>query len=197
MRTLIAALALATLAPAMAQAQAQAQAQGGTAYIPKAVELPGLTPAEATANAIWSLRGALNVAALQCQFSPYLRIVGRYNAMIHQHSRELERARLVLGKYFLRVSGRGGANAFDHYNTVMFQSYSTLDAQFDFCDRAGIVGRDAVVQPIGQLGMIAVDEVTRLRASLSPQYDAPVALAALDPLIAAVPLDEATGRRRR
>lgn len=159
--------------------QLPATAQTGTAYVPKAIELPGLTPAEATANAIWSLRGAMNVAALQCQFSPFLRIVPRYNSMIRQHAQELERARAALGRYFVRKNGsaRGGANAFDHYNTVMFQSYSTLDAQYSFCDRAAIAGRDALVQPVGRLGQIAVGEVAALRTSLTPlieQFVTPV-----------------------
>ena len=192
MRILIAALSLAALDPT-------ADAQTGTAYIPKAIELPGLTQTEATANAIWSLRGALNVAALQCQFSPYLRIVKRYNSMIHQHSRELERARLTLAKYFTRTNGPGkrGADAFDHYNTVMFQSYSTLDAQYGLCERAALAGRDALSQPVGRLGAIALDEVTGLRASLTPEGATSVPVATLDPVIAEVPLDEDTGRRRR
>jgi hypothetical protein len=32
--------------------------------------MPGATPAELDAALVWSLRSALNVAALQCQFEP-------------------------------------------------------------------------------------------------------------------------------
>lgn len=176
-----------------------ATAQTGTAYIPKVIELPGLTPAEATANAVWNLRGAMNVAALQCQFSPFLRIVGRYNAIIRQHARELESARATLGKYFVRKNGnaRGGANAFDHYNTVMFQSYSTLDAQYGFCNQAATVGRDALVQPIGQLGLIARDEVAALRTSLTPVIEQFVPLAQVPIEGAAMPEPICVDKRGR
>ncbi len=37
--------------------------------------LPGATPAEYRSGLLWNLRAGLNVAALQCQFSPYLRTV--------------------------------------------------------------------------------------------------------------------------
>jgi len=191
--TLAFTLALFTLAIPLPTA-----AQTGTVYVPKAVELPQLTPAEAKANAIWSLRGAMNVAALQCQFSPFLRIVPRYNSMIRQHSLELDRARSTLSRYFARQNGpRGGANAFDHYNTVMFQSYSTLDAQFGFCDQAAIAGRDALVQPVGHLGEIAPAEVTALRGSLTPETDKFIPLAQVPIEGAALPEERCVDKRGR
>ena len=51
--------------------------------------LPGATPAEYRAHLLWNLRSGLNVAALQCQFSPYLRAVDNYNALLAHHAREL------------------------------------------------------------------------------------------------------------
>ena len=52
----------------------------------------GATPAEYRAHLLWNLRAGLNVAALQCQFSPYLRTVANYNAILAHHSRELAAA---------------------------------------------------------------------------------------------------------
>ncbi len=46
---------------------------------PKAVKMRPMTPSETDANAVWSTRAALNIAALQCQFSPYLATVRNYN----------------------------------------------------------------------------------------------------------------------
>jgi hypothetical protein len=43
------------------------------------VKIENATPTEQEAHALWSLRAALNVAALQCQFSPFLATVRNYN----------------------------------------------------------------------------------------------------------------------
>src|SRR3982751_5979494 len=67
--------------------------------------LPGATPAEYRAHLLWNLRSGLNVAALQCQFSPYLRTVGNYNALLAHHNRELAAAYTTLEGYFRRVGG--------------------------------------------------------------------------------------------
>ncbi len=156
-----------------------AAAQTGGVYIPKAIELPGTSAAEATANQIWSLRAALNVAALQCQFSPFLRTVPRYNMLIKQHSKELARAQAGVQGYFRRTGGKAGASAFDRYNTRLYQSYATLDAQYAFCGAASEAAREVLVQPIGRLGEIAQGEVTDIRGSLTPVVADPVVLADL------------------
>ena len=48
--------------------------------------VPGATPAEYRAHLLWNLRAGLNVAALQCQFSPFLRSVDNYNSLLAHHS---------------------------------------------------------------------------------------------------------------
>src|SRR4051794_21291246 len=48
--------------------------------------LPGATPAEYRASLLWNMRAGLNVAALQCQFSPFLRVVQNYNGILNHHS---------------------------------------------------------------------------------------------------------------
>lgn len=153
-----------------------ALAQTGAAYIPQTVPLPGARPPEIGANQIWSLRAALNVAALQCQFSPFLRTVPRYNAMIKQHAKEFGRAQAVLGAYFRRTGGPGAASALDRYNTRLYQSYTTLDAQLAFCNAASSAGRDVLLQPIGSLSAIAATEVALVRSALTPVIVPPITI---------------------
>lgn len=150
---------------------APAAAQRGV-YIPKEVELSGMSAAEAKAARVWNLRAALNVAALQCQFSPYLRTVDRYNGMLKQHAKELESVRVTLDKYF-RASGgpKEGPKGFDRYNTRVYQSYATLDAVPGFCAAASEAGRRVSMQPIGKLGEIADAEVARMRGAMTPVAD--------------------------
>ena len=177
------------------------------AYVPKAVDVPGLSAEEASAHQVWNMRAALNVAAIQCQFSPYLRTVTSYNSLLKQHSKEFAASSLAMEKFFKRSGGKGkagakaGMEAFDRYNTRTWQSYSTLDAQLPFCDAAARAARDALAQPIGKLGEIAADRVGAVRVSMTPLGDELAALryvSLTQPQLAlAIPCSDRDRRRGR
>ena len=135
------------------------------------IPLPGATPAEYRAHMLWNLRSGLNVAALQCQFSPYLRTVDTYNAVINNHSRELAAAYTALEGYFRRVGGRGGAGNFDRYSTQTYNNFSTLQAQYAFCQTAARIGKEALAAPRGELARFASERMRELRDSLIPTPD--------------------------
>jgi hypothetical protein len=154
------------------------------------IPLPGATPAEARAGLIWNLRSGLNVAALQCQFSPYLRTVDNYNAILAHHSRELAAAYAALEGYFRRVGGpRNGPRQFDAYSTQTYNNFSTLQAQVGFCQTASRIGKDVLGRPKGQFGAAAQARMRELRGSLRAVPDnyafvrmmVPLAPLALDP----------------
>jgi hypothetical protein len=129
---------------------------------------PNLNPAERTADAVWTMRAGLNVAALQCQFSPFLMTVPTYNAFLRQHSDELGAAFKAMNGHFVRVRGpKVGPRAFDTYATRTNQSWATFDAQYSFCEAAAMVGRRALAVPKGQFGKFAEAEIGSLRESLS------------------------------
>ncbi len=165
----------------------------GGFMVPKAVVLRAPTPAESQANAVWNVRAALNVAALQCQFSAFLATVKNYNDLLKHHGEELTRAQTMMLSHFRRYDGARAANSFDQYTTRTYNSYSTLDAQYRFCDAAGKVGREALAIPKGKLGAEAIRLSEETRGALSEQPLAP-ALAvvpmqplAIDPIIAVDP----------
>lgn len=133
--------------------------------------LRGATPAEYRAHLIWNLRSGLNVAALQCQFSPYLRTVDIYNAILAHHSRELASAYTSLEGYFRRTGGRNGPRQFDQYSTQTYNNFSTLQAQYAFCQTAARISREALAAPKGQLGQLATARMRELRNSLVPRDD--------------------------
>jgi hypothetical protein len=135
------------------------------------VPLPGATPAEARAGLIWNMRSGLNVAALQCQFSPYLRTVDNYNAILAHHSRELASAYTALEGYFRRVHGRTGPRRFDDYSTQTYNNFSTLQAQLGFCQTASRIGKDVLARPKGQFFTVAQARMRELRSSLRPVPD--------------------------
>src|SRR5436190_12408973 len=135
------------------------------------IALPGATPAEYRAHMLWNLRSGLNVAALQCQFSPFLRPVGNYNALLAHHNRELAAAYTVLEGYFRRVAGRNGPRQFDLYSTQTYNGFSAFNAQYGFCQTAAKIGREALATPKGQFGQLAANRMREFRASLRPMPD--------------------------
>lgn len=134
--------------------------------------IPGATPAEYEAHLLWNLRSGLNVAALQCQFSPWLRTVANYNAFLDHHAGELATAYEALTGYFNRLHGaREGPRKFDAYSTQTYNDYSTFRAQFGFCQTASEIGKQALATPKGQLQQVATNRMRELRGSLTPAYD--------------------------
>ncbi len=136
------------------------------------IAIPGATANEYRAHLVWNLRAGLNVAALQCQFSPYLRTVGNYNAILAHHSRELASAYQALEGYFGRVNGRTGPRRFDEYSTQTYNNFSTLQAQLGFCQTASRIGKDALARRKGELHQVAAARMRELRSSLVPAFDA-------------------------
>ena len=133
--------------------------------------LPGATPAELRAGIVWTLRAAMNVAALQCEFEPTLLTRPNYNAMLKDHKEELAAALDTLRDYFIRVNGkkrREGQLALDHFSTVIYSSFSTVSAQYTFCQTMSSIGRDVLYAPRGGLGDVALDRMRELHNSLVP-----------------------------
>lgn len=147
------------------------------------IPIPGATPAEYRAHLIWNLRAGLNVAALQCQFSPYLRAVDNYNGILAHHARELASAYTALEGYFRRVHGRTGPRRFDDYSTQTYNNFSTLQAQNGFCQAAAKIARTLLSARQGDFYTVGQQNLRELRASLTPAYDTylftrvPIALA--------------------
>jgi hypothetical protein len=137
------------------------------------IPVPGANPTEQRAALLWNLRAGLNVAALQCQFSPYLRAVDNYNGILAHHSEELASAYTTLNNYFKRVQGNPakGQKAFDDYTTMTYNNFSTLQAQLGFCQTASNIAKEALTQPKGQFHVTAQNRMRELRNSLVPAYD--------------------------
>jgi hypothetical protein len=135
--------------------------------VPRAVDLIKPTAAEARAHAVWTLRAALNVAALACQYSPFLRTVDNYNQMLRKHGAELTVAQSIMQGHFRRMQKAAGAAAFDRYNTRSYNSFSTLDAQYNFCWNAAQAGLALRVGDVGAMARLAETTVPQLRAALA------------------------------
>ena len=180
MKVLRGAVALAVMGAGMAAAPASAQfylkhydysgaaVRGDEPGL--AQPLPGATPEEVQAGLVWTMRSALNVAALQCQFEPTLLSVGNYNAMLLDHAGELKSSWDTLNKYFTRTTKtkREGQGALDQFGTRTYSSFATVSSQYGFCRTASSIGRDALFTPRGSLAALAQARLRELRNSLVP-----------------------------
>jgi hypothetical protein len=135
-----------------------------------ALPLAGATPAERRAGLVWTMRAALNVAALQCQFEPTLITVRSYNGILLDHGTELKGAFDTLNKYFLRTAKtkKLAQTQLDQYGTRTYSSFATVAAQRNFCETAHLIARDAVFTPRGKFGDLAEARMRELRNSLTP-----------------------------
>lgn len=139
--------------------------------VPAMVVLRATTKAEESAHAIWTLRAALNVAALQCQFSPFMRTVKNYNDVLRHHAREFTQAQTVMMGHFRRYDKARALNSFDQYTTKTYNSFSTLDAQYAFCETASVIGRDVLRLPRNSLEQAAprLNGIIRLSLGQPPE----------------------------
>jgi hypothetical protein len=128
--------------------------------------IPGATPAEYRSHLLWNLRAGLNVAALQCQFAPFLRSVDNYNGILAHHSAELASAYTTLNGYFKRVHGAKGQKLFDDYSTMTYNNFSPVAAQLGFCQVGSNIAKAALATPKGQLHSLAQRRMRELRNSL-------------------------------
>lgn len=127
------------------------------------------TAEEERANIAWAMRAGLNVAALQCQFSPLLRAVPHYNQILRHHSVELEKTRATLAAYFNRTHGRAnGVKAFDQFTTRTYNAFSTFYGQLGFCLTAAKIGRQVLGMPKGTFTEVSVGNLRELIGSLKP-----------------------------
>ncbi len=133
--------------------------------------MPKATDKEIKAHLLWNLRAGLNVAALQCQFSPALMTVRNYNEVLRQHSGELTSAYTSVSGYFKRTAGKTWQTALDQYTTRTYNGFSTLYAQLGFCETAGSIGREALSRRKGDLNLTAETRMREFRNSLVPAGD--------------------------
>jgi hypothetical protein len=176
------------LVPGLAALLAVAQAAPASAYLfwvqpnfaggPVSGDEPGIglpmpkaTPAELRAHMLWNMRAGLNVAALQCQFSPILQTVPNYNNLLRKDAEELNGAYKLISNYFKRTGGKAWQKALDQYTTRTYNGFSTMHAQLGFCETAADIGRESRKLSRGKLTQLAIDRMREFRNSLVPAGD--------------------------
>jgi hypothetical protein len=101
-----------------------------------------------SAQKIWNLRSALNVAALNCQNAEHAAILPAYASLLTRNKRELTAANKEVTKEFKGRYGSEGRHAQDNYMTQVYNYFALPPAQRQFCDvSTRIAGESLVVAP--------------------------------------------------
>ncbi len=114
---------------------------------------------ESREHTLWKLRSALNVAALQCQFDPSLKLIENYKLFLNSHKIILDEARSAL-------TARMGINAFDHYSTQQVNNFSSVDDQVIFCGKAAAAAAEANAAADSDLIKIAETRVPEMQIAV-------------------------------
>lgn len=129
----------------------------------EATPLPSvpLGPDLASPEAIWTLRSALNVAALAC---PERSIAERYNRLLKQHASLFADAYAAEQLRYQMLYGRTWQARQDREMTALYNRYANPTRNSGFCAAAAAVSADAIEVPEDKFGYFAAAALDRLNA---------------------------------
>ena len=116
----------------------------------------------ATPEAIWTLRSALNVAALAC---PDRRLAEHYNRLLKQHAGLFADAYAAEQLRYQKLHGRGWQARQDKDMTALYNRYANPDRSSGFCAAATRVSAEAVSVPDGKFGYFAASALERMNGN--------------------------------
>lgn len=127
-----------------------------------------LTPAQTT----WSVRSALNVAALNCLDPKYAQILPNYTSFLNANARKLSAVNQTVENEFKSNYGASYRRDRDTYMTRVYNYYSSPPARDNFCDAALLVSAEALAVPSAELDIFAQGALTRIEAAFEIFYSA-------------------------
>ncbi len=116
-----------------------------------------------SAQTVWNLRSAYNVAALNCQSATHMVMAERYGAFLKAHTRELSATNRALDSEFRQKYGPGYKDVRDRYMTQVYNYFAMPPVLPRFCEAAYNVSTALATVPAGGLDVAA--------ATLLPQLE--------------------------
>jgi hypothetical protein len=118
-----------------------------------------------SAQEVWQLRSALNVAALACGRNGGVDIGPRYNAMLRQHQTLLTQAYLAEEARYKAKYGRKWQTIQDREATSLYNRYANHPNPRIYCKEANEISRDAERVESNDFARFAAAALLRLEAS--------------------------------
>lgn len=120
----------------------------------------GLTSTEA----VWNLRSAYNVAALNCQNAQHAPILAGYSDFLNNHKRTLRSANKDLDKKYRADNGSSYIRARESYQTQVYNYFALPPVMPAFCDAAVVLAQDLQAVPPGELETFAPGLLGKIEA---------------------------------
>lgn len=125
-----------------------------------------------SAQAVWNLRSAFNVAALNCTEVEYGAILEGYKSFLKVHDKSLDRADADLKKTFTGAFGKTGTRQRETYQTQVYNFFAVPPVKKPFCDAAMQIAAEIALVPAGQLEGYAPQGVAKFEAPFMAFFDA-------------------------
>ncbi len=117
-----------------------------------------------SAQTVWNLRSAYNVAALNCQTPAHAAMAANYGAFLKSHARELSATNRTLDSEFRQKYGPGFKDVRDRYMTQVYNYFAMPPVLPRFCDAAFNVSTALTTVPVGGLDVAAANLLPQLES---------------------------------
>ena len=125
-----------------------------------------------TAQAVWNLRSAYNVAALNCIEPEYAPILAGYKDFLKVHDKSLDKANADLTKNFNGAFGKSGARERETYQTQVYNFFAVPPVKATFCGAAMQIATEIAAVPAGQLEGYAPQGLAKIEAPFMEFFNA-------------------------
>ena len=117
-----------------------------------------------TAQAVWNLRSAYNVAALNCTAPQYAPVLAGYKQFLKVHDKTFDKANASLTRDFQANFGKNGTRQRETYQTQVYNYFAIPPVTSAFCDAAMELATEAAAVPAGQLEGYAPQGLAKIEA---------------------------------
>lgn len=117
-----------------------------------------------TAQTVWNLRSAYNVAALNCLKPEHAAILENYRAFLKTHSKALNTANKDLDKQYKELAGSEFVRVRETYMTRVYNYFALPPTLPAFCDAALAMSEQAKAIPPGGLDSFAAASLPQLES---------------------------------
>lgn len=126
-----------------------------------------------TAQAVWNLRSAYNVAALNCVEAQYTPILDGYKRFLKVYAKQLNTANKQVDASFHTIqAGRAGTVARESYQTQVYNFFSLPPVDANFCQAAMEVSNELLTIDPSQFEAYSFSGLAKLEAPFKSFFDA-------------------------
>lgn len=125
-----------------------------------------------SAQAVWNLRSAFNVAALNCVEPEYAAVLQGYKDFLKVHDKSLDKANAELAKSFKGAFGAKGTRERETYQTQVYNFFAVPPVKTTFCNAALQIATDMATVPAGQLEGYAPQGLAKIEAPFLEFFNA-------------------------